>query len=105
MPIKLSGASDDLVEVEGDIREEFYAATLNDEGDEGGIMAFSNGIVLRILYTNDGIWRITPVSIVGDSQLVQIEHAPEDDEDNYSDVATVHGDIKWVVFGTNWARA
>jgi hypothetical protein len=99
MPVKIYGSSDDLIEVEGDIREEFYAATLNDQEDEGGILAFSNGVVLRILYTNDGIWRIAPVSIVGDSKLVQIDQAPEDDEDNYTDVATVYGDLKWVVFG------
>lgn len=95
MPVKIYGASDDLIEVEGDIREEFYAVTLNDDDDEGGILAFSNGVVIRILYTNEGTWRITPVA-----GSVAIDQCPEDDEDNYTDVAEIEGTITWVVFGT-----
>lgn len=56
--ITVNGASDDLIEIGGAIREEF---TLQD--DEGGdLLAFSNGVVLRIRYTDDGVWRIEPLS-------------------------------------------
>jgi hypothetical protein len=87
--IKVYGSSDDLIEVEGDIEEEF---TLS-EYDEN-LLAFSNGVVLRIKYNDSGIWRISPVT----GNMV-IHMAPEDDEDNYSDVAIIEDDIRWVVQG------
>lgn len=93
--IKVYGASDDLVELEGDINEEFNYLGLGgaDEQDSGGLLAFSNGVILRIVYTQEGVWRITTVK--GE---VPLNQAPEDDEDNYSDVAFVPP-ADWCVFG------
>ncbi len=48
------GASDDLIEVEGAIREEF---TANRDG-EANLLAFSDGTLLEVTYTDAGIWRI-----------------------------------------------
>lgn len=100
MPVKIYGASDDLIEVEGDVREEFYSVTLNDDDDEGGLLAFSNGTVLRIVYTREGLWRITPVA--GE---VSVEQCIEETDDLYSDIAEVPGDIRWVVFGTQFVKS
>ena len=58
--IKVYGASDDLIEVEGDIREEF-TALFDCHDNVGGILAFSEGTIVRIVYDIDGIWRITPI--------------------------------------------
>src|SRR5712691_13232507 len=91
--VTIYGASDDLIEIEGDINEEF---TLEDE-DEGDLLAVSDGTILRINYMNDGVWRIALVQR-GTSE-VAVEQAPEGDEDNYSDRATITGEIAWVVQG------
>lgn len=102
MPVTVYGASDDLIEIEGDVTEEFNALEgLDEAGDksDGGFLAFSNGIVLRVRYT-DGIWRISPVKLnpeVGDVVIVQ---AIEGDSDDYTDRATVPGTVDWVVFGS-----
>ena len=86
------GASDDLIEIDGDISEEFSSY---DEDGDGALLAFSTGTVLRVKYDKNGVWRITPV--VGPP--CTIVQAPEDDEDNYSDRATIEG-ATWVVLGT-----
>jgi hypothetical protein len=93
------GASDDLIEIEGSIREEFYATEkVHDDGD---LLAFSNGVVLRVRYDTDGVWRLSLVAGTG----VKIEQAPANDEDgNYSDTATLEP-VGWVVHGHEWARA
>lgn len=81
--ITVSGHSDDLIKVAGDIRQEISA--------EADVLAFSNGVVLRIEFT--GVWRIELLEGHG---LVEIVPCPADDEDNYSDVATIGGDVSWV---------
>lgn len=102
MSITVYAASDDLIEVEGDIREEFSTIDLPG-GLLGGLLAFSDGNVLRITYTVSGVWRISPVAYgLGD---VAIEAAPENDEDNYTDRATIDGQLKWVVLGSLVATA
>lgn len=93
------GASDDLIEVEGGIREEFY---LSSDDDDGDILAFSTGVVLRIRYSRDGVWRISPLA---GASRVEIRLAPADDEDNYSDVAVLLETPAWVVHGTGWAKS
>lgn len=94
------GSSDDLVEVEGAINEEFgYRNTADDKGD---LLAFSDGTVVRIRYDDNGVWRITPVAR-GTAELT-IEQAPEDDEKQYTDRATLAGDVRWVVHGDGWAK-
>jgi len=100
------GASDDLIEVEGDIREEFtYRASPITEDGAGDLLAFSDGTILRVAYTAEGVWRITPV-VRGNADL-NVDAAPEDDEDNYSDRATLSGlssPMTWVVQGVAFAR-
>jgi len=100
--ITVYGASDDLVEIEGDVREEF--SYRGGQEDDSTYLAFSDGTVLSIRYDNDGIWRIAPVCR-GVAEL-KIEQAPADDEDNYSDQATLDGvKITWVLYGVDLARA
>lgn len=103
MSITVYGSSDDLIEVEGDIREEFTyrMSPITDEG-AGDLLAFSDGTILRIAYTAAGVWRITQVAL-GTSSL-GIEQAPEGDEDNYSDRATLSS-ARWVVQGIALARS
>jgi len=96
--LKIYGASDDLIEIEGDITEEF-----NPKDGERSLLAFSDGTLLQIQYGAGGnaFWRITPL-IYGSAKYRKVEATDEDE--NYSDVVTLEGDIKWVVCGDQWAR-
>lgn len=95
--VVLFGASDDLIELEGSIHEEFTSA------DDRNLVAFSDGTILAIEYTNAGVWRITTV-VEGTAQ-VRITHAPEDDDDNYTDRAEITGDVWWAAHASSWAKA
>lgn len=64
------GASDDLIEVEGEIQEEFYA------NDEGGYLAVSGGTFIRYYYDSDGIWSFRTL-LVGENS---VHHYPADEE-------------------------
>lgn len=100
--ITIYGASDDLVEVEGDIREEF-----NYPYDENipQYLAFSEGTVLSIFYSNKGIWEIRRV-VIGDAKYSKKEAVDNSIDDEYSDIATLENDdIQWVVFGREIAHS
>lgn len=95
--IDIYGASDDLIEIEGDVREEFPFPI---SGDDVALIGTSNGALVKITYANSGVWRITPVAGL---HLIKIEQAPEDDDDNYSDHAVIDGDVLWVLCGAEYA--
>lgn len=97
--LTIYGASDDCIEVEGDIVEEFPLR----DGDEGDLLAFSDGTIVRIAYTSSGTWRVTPVA-KGTATLAVVP-AVEGDDDNYTDRATLTGDVSWVVHGAGYATA
>jgi len=94
MSITVTGASDDLIEVDGDITEEFSPTYGTDE--DSSILGFSNGVLLRVRYDQDGIWRVDPIA--GE---VQIAHGSVSDDRN--DVATLLTPADWVICGTEWA--
>lgn len=98
MSVTVYGASDDLIEIEGDVEEEFSA---RGEADDD-LIGMSNGVLLRVRYDSDGVWRIT--TLADPQSLVVVTQAPADDEDNYSDRAVVSGPVAWVVYGTDWAK-
>lgn len=88
--INVYGASDDQVEVEdstGRLTEEF---TYSDR-DQGDLVAFSDGTLLRIRYDAEGNWRITPAH--RGTGFVRIDQT--DGKDGYSDHAYIE-DAAWV---------
>jgi hypothetical protein len=93
MPITVYGASDDLIEVEGDITEEF------DIDGGGPLLAFSDGTVLQIEWTRVGIWRITP--LIKGTGVLTITQAPLDDDRDRTDRAVLDADIRWVLRGSD----
>lgn len=90
--VTIYGASDDLIEVEGAIREEFTPH----ESNYADFLAFSDGTVLSVKYGDEGIWRINRVA----SGSAHYEKTEGVDDDNYSDRVTLTGDIAWCVFGS-----
>lgn len=95
--ITITGASDDLIELDGDIREEF---PYTDEGN-GDLLAFSDGTILRVTFDR-GVWRITQVRRGAETNLIHQEGI-EGDEDNRTDVVSLYGDISWVVHARSYA--
>lgn len=86
--ITVSGHSDDLIEIGGDFEEEFNTVAQSTDGDRA-LVAFSD----------EGIWRITPVKR-GLAEL-NIVQCTEDDGDgdggSCTDVATLTGvRVEWV---------
>ena len=94
MTVIITGASDDLIEIDGDIIEEF-----SHYGDDPALLGFSDGTILRVTYDRDGIWRITPVA-TGSATLT---HVFGQDDREHSDKATLDGDVRWVVYGSGMA--
>lgn len=95
--ITVYGASDDLIEVEGDIREEFYAID-----DASHVLSFSDGTVLSVEYDRQGNWRIR--RLAEGRATYTLTEATGSDHD-YSDVATLDGEpITWVTFGKRFER-
>lgn len=99
--VTVTGASDDLIEVGGAIGEEFpfYTPQGSRGRDEGKLLVFSEGTVLRVKY--DGLWRVTRVA-EGSAEFSKKEGS---EERNTFDVVTLRGDLRWVVLGTKFVKA
>lgn len=95
MSVKIRGYSDDLIDIEGDVSEEFDA-----NGLIHYLVSTSTGVLLRVRYA--AVWRI---DVISGADNVHIVPCPENDDDNYSDVATVDGDVSWVQCGNEFATA
>lgn len=93
MYITIYGASDDLIEIEGDIQEELIFFP---DGDESRLLAFSDGTLLRVMYDKDGIWRLTRFA----KGLAEFSKVEGDAEADTPDTVTLSGVmIWWVVMG------
>jgi hypothetical protein len=96
--IRIYGASDDLVEIEGgDLTDEFGCY------DTGGVVVLlPSGDRFDVRYGDRGVWEIEHAHATG-ALTVSIEKAPPGDEpDPYTDRATVTGDIARVQFWKAW---
>jgi len=96
--LTIYGSSDDLIEIEGDVKEEFghYWAGNQEGPDYHLYLAVSDGTLLRIRYDEDGVWRFTLVS-AGASTISKDEGTP----DSGTDRVHLNGvPIKWVLLGT-----
>jgi len=94
--VTIYGASDDLIEVEGDVNEEFSVGYLQ----YPGYIGCSDGTLLEVDYDTRGVWRFR--ALVGDPG---IDPCPLNADDRYSDVVTIAGPVEWVTFGVALAAA
>jgi len=85
--IKITGASDDLIEIEGSITEEFNSYDCKD-----GRLALSDGTLLKVQY--DGIWRFSILS----KGTEFVELVSGDYEADTNDEVHFKDGIKWVMF-------
>lgn len=94
--IVIFGYSDDLIEVEGWIGEEWNWIPKSDT--EKRYVIASDGTVLSAVYDHDGLWRFNRVA-VGSARYSKTEAVTEDDN---SDKITLIGDITWVALATEF---
>ena len=91
--VTIYGASDDLIEIYGDLREEHDAIDAIGRCVPCIITLFAadgRTVSLNIMYAPEGVWRIG-VHSNPDGAEVSIDKAPDDSEDCYSDNAVVAG--------------
>lgn len=95
---KVYGASDDLVEIEGD-----FVGEVSSYDDENGVLlVMSDGTLLKVFYGDEGIWKITLVKKGG--AFERIDQCDDADARPHSDVAYFFAGIKWVYAATNWEK-
>lgn len=93
--VTIYGSSDDLIEIEGAIEDEF-----NVSGDHSHCLAFSDGTLLEIIYTNAGFWRI---SVITKGTLTSYDKTEATNtQTDYTDRLTLIGNIKWVALATKY---
>lgn len=93
--VKVRGHSDDIIFVEGDIREEF--GRFDSDGD---YLAFSDGTLLHAIYDNEGIWRL---KVIFKGVLYDEKIEGNVEEDTF-DIVCLKDGIKWCVIGEELAK-
>lgn len=97
------GASDDLIEFEGEFTGE--VGCYGTEDQEHGVLVFvSDGTILEVKYgkNGDGIWEVKPVK--KGSLLIGIDQCTDEDADPYSDVAKFAAGVKWAYAAKEWEK-
>lgn len=102
--VTISGASDDVIDISGDVEDEgeFY----HDDGEQGRL-SFSDGTTLQIIFTREGVWRIAE-GATGTATLRVIRAAagnPDGDGPARTDVAHLNGDIDWIEVASDGGRS
>lgn len=103
MVTRIYGASDDLIEADGDVSGE-HSQYGTDDAKSGVLLAFSDGTLLDVKYgKNDlGIWR---VSLLRKGDLFdRIEECTDEDADVHSDVAHFKDGLKWCYIAPEWSK-
>jgi hypothetical protein len=97
----ISGASDDIVQVDGPKGDEFNAY------DGPGFLAFyPSGDVFRVEYDKRGVWRVSRVAegqgLTVTTDAMDPAQDGEDDAGRYTDRVTVVGDVERVDYWSSW---
>lgn len=85
----VTGASDDLIEISGELSEEFNAYDCSD-----GTMTFSDGTMLTVEYDSNGIWRFT--SLFKGNLFEKIESGSVEKDTN--DEVYFKDGLRWCAF-------
>lgn len=101
MGVRVYGCSDDLIELEGDLREEINCYGTDDD-DRGVLLSFSDGTIVELKYgkLGRGIWGIT-VMTEGDA-YEGIDHCSDEDASPHSDVLRLSDGVRWCHAATKW---
>lgn len=91
---KVYGASDDLIEFDGEFSGEVNSFGTDDR-EQGVLVVMSDGTILEVKYGKNGeaIWGITLLK--QGTLFERLEFCLNEDADPYSDVAHFKAGIKW----------
>jgi len=101
------GASDDLIELRGDVEEEFNVYLAD---DKPGYLALSTGDLLRVEYSTDGVWEFRMAAGIATPEHLTIEPARGEGEGDDSDGCPGYSQkvvirdgvpVRWVAFAAN----
>lgn len=96
MKVEIYGAGDDLIEIEGDIREEFDS--YQPANGYTCYVAISDGTLLSVNYDDDGFWRLH-ILVKGADSEIEKEEVDYSEENSYSDIIKIETpSIEWIVF-------
>jgi hypothetical protein len=100
---KIYGASDDLIEFEGDLSGE-VACSGTDDRERGVLVFLSDGTICDVKYgkADSAIWGI--VILVRGILFDKLEPCHDEDAKPYSDVLHLKDGIKWGYAATEWER-
>jgi hypothetical protein len=103
MTTKIWGASDDLIEFDGDVYGE-VGCYGTDERPRGVLVVCGDGTLLEVKYGKGGmaVWGVTELK--RGSLLDKIDLCVDEDADPYSDVAHFKDGLKWAYAATEWDK-
>lgn len=101
MSTRIYGASDDLIEFEGDFTGETGCHAEEDD-DNGALVIVSDGTLLEVKYGKDGqgIWEVKLLK--RGSLFDGIEQQDDPEAEIYSDIATFGDGVKWAYVASEW---
>lgn len=98
--ITITGASDDLIEIDGDISEEFMYYPSN---DKSCYLAVSDGTLISVRYDEDGLWRFEAI-IRGAARIGKVAGDVTQDTNDVLDLELIAGgQFNWVVIASEKA--
>ena len=98
--VKVYGHSDDCVMATGDVPGCGQFDVPNDNSPT--FVHFSTGDVLRVEYTEDGVWTVSPHEGCMVGRWAKEPHGDGDDPDPYTETVTAVGNFAWVRFCPAW---
>lgn len=103
MATEVYGASDDLIEFEGDVYGE-VGAYGTDDREQGVLIVCSDGTLLEVKYGKAGqaIWGIT--CLKAGELFNRIDPCDDEDADRYSDTAYFNSGLKYAYAAKDWER-
>ncbi len=103
MATKIYGASDDLIEFEGDFTGETNCYG-SDEDAHGVLVVVSDGTLLEVKYgkNDEGIWEVK--ALKKGSLFEKIDQCDCEDAKIHSDVAYFKAGVKWAYAAKEWEK-
>ena len=100
---KIYGASDDLIEFEGDVSGEVNCYG-TDESEQGVLLICSDGTLLEVKYgkNDSAIWGIKIIKT--GTLLHHVEPCEDEDAKPYSDVAVFNDGLKFIYHASEWKK-
>ena len=100
MGTRVYGASDDLIEFDGDLRGE-VGSYGTDDRDKGVLVAFDDGTIVEVKYCKNtsGVWGIGVLA--KGAKFDRVEICADPDAEPYSDQLFLHDGVKraWAATG------